>query len=88
MDTTQERSPRGPAALPEPRDLDRIDLAGRMRPATLSDRGFLDSLLSLMGLDLNAPDHTTLSRRNRIVKLSPRSKLLTLMDNRVLTTHR
>ncbi len=33
--------------------------------------GFLDSLLSLMGLDLNAPDHTTLSRRNRIVKLPP-----------------
>ena len=27
--------------------------------------GFLDSLLSLMGLDLKAPDHTTLSRRNR-----------------------
>ncbi len=26
--------------------------------------GFLDSLLSLMGLDLKSPDHTTLSRRN------------------------
>ncbi|MFP6901559.1 MAG: IS5 family transposase [Opitutales bacterium] len=36
--------------------------------------GFLDSLLSLMGLDLNAPDHTTLSRRNRIVKLPPRTR--------------
>ena len=33
--------------------------------------GFLDSLLSLMGLDLKAPDHTTLSRRNRKVKLEP-----------------
>ncbi len=31
--------------------------------------GFLDSLLSLMGLDLKAPDHTTLSRRNQIVEL-------------------
>ena len=39
--------------------------------------GFLDSLLSLMGLDLRAPDHTTLSRRNRIVKLPP----LTRTDN-------
>jgi hypothetical protein len=36
--------------------------------------GFLDSLLSLMGLDLKAPDHTTLSRRNRIVKLPPPSR--------------
>ena len=36
--------------------------------------GFLDSLLSLMGLDLKAPDHTTLSRlsrRNQIVELPP-----------------
>ncbi len=33
--------------------------------------GFLDSLLNLMDLDLRAPDHTTLSRRNRIVKLPP-----------------
>jgi hypothetical protein len=36
--------------------------------------GLLDSLLSLMGLDLKAPDHTTLSRRNRIVKLPPLSR--------------
>ena len=33
--------------------------------------GFLDSLLSLMGLDLKAPDHTTLSRRNQIVEVPP-----------------
>ena len=31
--------------------------------------GFLDSLPSWMGLDLKAPDHTTLSRRNRIVEV-------------------
>ena len=31
--------------------------------------GFLDSLLSLMGLDLKAPDHTTLSRRNTDVEV-------------------
>ena len=36
--------------------------------------GFLDSLLGLMGLGLKAPDHTTLSRRNRIVKLPPLSR--------------
>ena len=29
--------------------------------------GFVASLLGLMGLDLNAPDHTTISRRNRDV---------------------
>ena len=29
--------------------------------------GFVASLLRLMGLDLNAPDHTTLSRRTRDV---------------------
>ena len=33
--------------------------------------GFLDSLLRMMGLDLKAPDHTTLSRRNQIVELPP-----------------
>jgi hypothetical protein len=33
--------------------------------------GFLDSLLSLMDLDLRAPDHTTLSRRNQSVKVAP-----------------
>ncbi len=33
--------------------------------------GFLDSLLSLMGLDLKAPDHTTLSRRNHEVEVPP-----------------
>jgi len=31
--------------------------------------GFLDSLLSLMGLDLEAPDHSTLSRRNQTVEV-------------------
>ncbi len=33
--------------------------------------GFLDSLLSLMGLDLKAPDHTTLSRRNQSIEVPP-----------------
>ena len=33
--------------------------------------GFLDSLLSLMGLELKAPDHTTLSRRNQNVEVPP-----------------
>ncbi len=31
--------------------------------------GFLGSLLRLMGLDLEAPDHTTLSRRNKDVEV-------------------
>ena len=33
--------------------------------------GFLDSLLSLMGLDLKASNHTTLSRRNQTVEVPP-----------------
>ena len=33
--------------------------------------GFIDSLLSWMDLDLKAPDHTTLSRRNQIVEVQP-----------------
>ena len=33
--------------------------------------GFVASLLRLMGLDLNAPDHTTLSRRNKDVLVPP-----------------
>ena len=33
--------------------------------------GFLDSLLRLMELDLKAPDHTTLSRRNKNVDVPP-----------------
>jgi len=33
--------------------------------------GFLNSLLSLMGLDLKAPDHSTLSRRNQTVEVPP-----------------
>ena len=33
--------------------------------------GFLDSLFRLMGLNLKAPDHTTLSRRNQIVAVPP-----------------
>jgi hypothetical protein len=37
--------------------------------------GFLDSLLSLMGLDLKAPDHTTLSRRNQTVKVPPLTRV-------------
>ena len=33
--------------------------------------GFLDSLLSWMGLDLKAPDHTTRSCRNQVVEVQP-----------------
>ncbi len=37
--------------------------------------GFLDSLLNLMDLDLRAPDHTTLSRRNQTVELPPLTRV-------------
>ena len=35
--------------------------------------GFVDSLLRLLDLDLSAPDHTTLSRRNKDIKVPPLS---------------
>ncbi len=38
--------------------------------------GFLDSLLRLMELDLKAPDHTTLSRRNKDVDVPSPSRVL------------
>ena len=69
MGTTEERSSRRPAAVLEPRGPDRVDAAGRLQPA--QTEGFLDSLLRLMGLNLKAPDHTTLSRRNQIVAVPP-----------------
>ena len=50
---------------------DRVDAAGRLQPAAPPDRGVPDSLLRLMGLNLKAPDHTTLSRRNQIVAVPP-----------------
>jgi hypothetical protein len=37
--------------------------------------GFLGSLLSLTGLDLKAPDHTTLSRRNQSVEVPPLTRV-------------
>ena len=69
--TTEERSSRRPAAVLEPHGPDRVDAAGRLQPAAPQTEGFLDSLLRLMGLNLKAPDHTTLSRRNQIVAVPP-----------------
>ena len=37
--------------------------------------GFLRSLLSIMGLDLGAPDHTTLSRRSRQLNIALKPKV-------------
>lgn len=37
--------------------------------------GLLSSLLRLMGLDLETPDHTTLSRRNRDVEVPPLTRV-------------
>jgi len=48
-----------------------LTLRGVFRLPLRQTEGFLDSLLSLMGLDLKAPDHTTLSRRNQDVEVPP-----------------
>ena len=39
VDTTEERSPRRAASILEPRDPDRIDAAGRLRPTASPDGG-------------------------------------------------
>ena len=72
---TKNGPSRRPAAVLEPRGADRVNAAGRLQPAAPPDRGVSwDSLLRLMGLNLKAPDHTTLSRRNRIVAVPPRTR--------------
>ena len=39
VDTTEERSPRRAASILEPRDPDRVDAAGRLRPTASPDEG-------------------------------------------------
>jgi len=59
-----------------PRDRDRVDAAARVLTLRLVFRlplrqaeGFLRSVLSLMRVDLDAPDHTTLSRRSQHLEI-------------------
>ncbi len=60
----------GPATLLQPRDRHGADpLRVVFRPPLRQAEGFLASLLRLMELDLDAPDHTTLSHRNQAVEL-------------------
>ena len=58
----------------EPRDLHHLAVVGRFWPARQRE-GCLDSLLHLRGLDLKAPDHTTLSSRNPIAAVSSRARV-------------
>ena len=67
MDTTEERPPGWPDALLESRNRDGVDVAHGLSPSAPTDRGIPRPLLRLMELDLKAPDHTTLSRRNKDV---------------------
>ena len=45
VDTTEERSPRRAASILEPRDPDRVDAAGRLRPTASPDGGVALGLL-------------------------------------------
>ena len=67
MDPTQERSPRRPAAVLEPRDLDRIDAAGRLRTATSSDRRLPGFATQLDGprSQRSGPHHAVAPKPNR-----------------------
>ena len=71
VDTTEEWSLRRPAAVLGPRILTALTLRLLFRLPLRQAEGFLDSLLSWMGLELKTPDHTTLSRRNQIVEVQP-----------------
>ncbi len=76
MDTTEERPPRWPTALLESGNREALTLRVVFRLPLRQTEGFLDSLLRLMQLDLKAPDHTTLSRRNKDVDVSSPSRVL------------
>ncbi len=43
-------------------------------PPLRQDEGFLCSLLQIMGFELDAPDHTTLSRRSRLLNIALKPK--------------
>src|SRR5438132_13130245 len=46
------------------------DAAGGFPPGATPDRGLIASLLRLLGLDLAAPDHSTISRRGETLPVS------------------
>ena len=68
----EERSPRRAASILEPRDPDRVDAAGRLRPTASPDGGVPGLAAQLDEPRPQGPGpHTTLSRRNQIVVVPP-----------------
>jgi hypothetical protein len=65
MEGRATRHPRRPAALLGVGDHDGADAAGGFPPG-----GLIASLLRLLGLDLAAPDHSTMSRRGETLQVS------------------
>ena len=68
----EERSPRRAASILEPRDPDRVDAAGRLRPTASPDGGVPGLAAQLDEPRPQGPGpHTTLSRRNQIGVVPP-----------------
>ena len=67
MGTTEERSPRRPAAVLEPRGPDRVDAAGRLQPAAPPERGVPGLAAPLDGPQPQGPGphHTLAPEPNR-----------------------
>jgi hypothetical protein len=68
MECTVERPPWRTAEVLQHSDRDRIDLKNGVPSAAATD-SFVASLINLMDVSLQTPDHTTLSRRSRDVEL-------------------
>jgi hypothetical protein len=63
--------PRRAAELFRPGDQTALTLRAVFHLALRQTEGLLNSVIQLLGLDLLVPDHTTLGRRARTVRLSP-----------------
>jgi len=65
LEASTHRSAWGSEEVLRSRDRNGPDATTRLQPTTAPSGGFLRSVLSLMALALEAPDHTTLSRRSQ-----------------------
>src|SRR5580693_2350103 len=70
MEGRASRHARRPAALLGVGDHDSADAAGGFRLALRQTEGLIASILPLLGLDLAAPDHSTMSRRGETLPVS------------------
>ena len=63
------------APLFDPADHRGADDAHGLRSALRQTEGLIGSVITLLGLDLSVPDHSTLSRRSKTLEVPPRWRL-------------